>query len=83
MAFPQLPSFMSGQSQDNNETNSAQQTGLDSITLGQLKAMVVSVPKPKACRKSRLDIHKQQCADRDVLYSNRIMISDMMMKIPF
>ncbi|OBZ70163.1 Striatin-interacting protein 1 [Grifola frondosa] len=38
MAFPQLPSYISGQSQENNMNNN-QQIGLDSITLGQLKAM--------------------------------------------
>lgn len=47
MVFPQLPSYVSSQSQDN--VNTAQQIGLDSITLGQLKAMVGSAPKPKAC----------------------------------
>ena len=41
----QLPSYMSVQSQDNA---AASQIGLDSITLGQLKAMVGSAPKPKA-----------------------------------
>ncbi|KAI0939241.1 hypothetical protein AcV5_000711 [Taiwanofungus camphoratus] len=45
MVFPQLPSYVSSQSQDN--VNTAQQIGLDSITLGQLKAMVGSAPKPK------------------------------------
>ncbi|CCL99446.1 uncharacterized protein FIBRA_01464 [Fibroporia radiculosa] len=44
MAFPQLPSYMSGPSQD----NASSQVSLDSITLGQLKAMVGSAPKPKA-----------------------------------
>jgi hypothetical protein len=42
MAFA---SFISVQSQDNS--NGIQQNGSDSITLGQLKAMVVSAPKPK------------------------------------
>ncbi|KAH9938243.1 uncharacterized protein B0H18DRAFT_966229 [Fomitopsis serialis] len=37
---------MSAQSQDNAGTS---QIGLDSITLGQLKAMVGSAPKPKQC----------------------------------
>jgi hypothetical protein len=46
MAFSQYASFMSTQSQD-NVCISNQQNGLDSITLGQLKAMVGSVPKPK------------------------------------
>lgn len=48
MAFPQLPSYMTGSFQDNNGSTSGQ-VGLDSITLGQLKAMVGSVPKPKVC----------------------------------
>ncbi|KAG5646464.1 hypothetical protein DXG03_003514 [Asterophora parasitica] len=46
MALPQLPSYMSGSLQDSNASTSAA-AGLDSITLGQLKAMVGSVPKPK------------------------------------
>ncbi|KAF8076110.1 hypothetical protein FPV67DRAFT_1470388 [Lyophyllum atratum] len=46
MAFPQLPSYMSGSLQDNNGSASGV-AGLDSITLGQLRAMVGSVPKPK------------------------------------
>ncbi|OSX60316.1 hypothetical protein POSPLADRAFT_1047779 [Postia placenta MAD-698-R-SB12] len=45
MVFPQLPPYMSSQSQDN--ANNGSQVGLDSITLGQLKAMVGSAPKPK------------------------------------
>ncbi|KAG6838009.1 hypothetical protein H0H93_008403 [Arthromyces matolae] len=45
MAFPQLPSYMNSQLQDGNGLPSA--SPLDSITLGQLKAMVGSVPKPK------------------------------------
>jgi len=50
MAFPQLPSYMNGQSQESgqNGTNGNPQMGLDSITLGQLRAMVGSAPKPKA-----------------------------------
>ncbi|KAL4241945.1 N1221 and DUF3402 domain-containing protein [Abortiporus biennis] len=44
MVFPQLPSYMSGVSQENA---SNQQLAADSITLGQLKAMVGSAPKPK------------------------------------
>ncbi|KAH9844211.1 N1221-domain-containing protein [Rhodofomes roseus] len=43
---------MSAQSQDNAGTS---QIGLDSITLGQLKAMVGSAPKPKACVQSYYD----------------------------
>jgi hypothetical protein len=43
MAFSQ---FLNGQRQE--ESAGAQQLGLDSITLGQLKAMVGSAPKPKA-----------------------------------
>ncbi|CAL1700892.1 unnamed protein product [Somion occarium] len=43
MVFPQLPSY--GSSQENGA--SSQQVGLDSISLGQLKAMVGSAPKPK------------------------------------
>jgi hypothetical protein len=44
--FPPLPSY-TAQSQE--IINNVQQNGLDSITLGQLKAMVGSAPKPKAC----------------------------------
>ncbi|TFK74417.1 hypothetical protein BDN72DRAFT_812821 [Pluteus cervinus] len=50
MAFPQLPSFMNNNNahlQESNMGGSNQASGLDSITLGQLKAMVGSVPKPK------------------------------------
>ena len=47
MAFPQLPSYMSGSLADSNGSGSALQPGLgDSITFGQLKSMV---PKPKVC----------------------------------
>ncbi|KAF8895564.1 hypothetical protein BD779DRAFT_1609072 [Infundibulicybe gibba] len=45
MAFPQLPSYMDGPRESN--ASSGQQTNLDSITLGQLKAMVGTAPKPK------------------------------------
>ncbi|EMD40803.1 hypothetical protein CERSUDRAFT_111387 [Gelatoporia subvermispora B] len=45
MVFPQLPSYMNTQSQDN--ASGSAQFGADSITLGQLKAMVNSAPKPK------------------------------------
>ena len=43
MVFPQLPSY--NVSQENPPPS--QQGGLDSISLGQLKAMVGSAPKPK------------------------------------
>ncbi|KAH7930029.1 N1221-domain-containing protein [Leucogyrophana mollusca] len=42
MVFAQPPSYGSNESQDGNVA-----LGLDSITLGQLKAMVTSAPKPK------------------------------------
>ncbi|KAH7887969.1 hypothetical protein F5I97DRAFT_1805804 [Phlebopus sp. FC_14] len=45
MAFTPPPSY-SGDMQDG--ANVSQQLGLDSITLGQLRAMVTSAPKPKA-----------------------------------
>ncbi|PCH41137.1 N1221-domain-containing protein [Wolfiporia cocos MD-104 SS10] len=44
MVFPQFQSYMAAQQQDNGGGGSQ---GLDSITLGQLKAMVGSAPKPK------------------------------------
>jgi hypothetical protein len=57
MAFSQLSQFMSGGSNNQYTTPTedgnpggvlGQQLGLDSITLGQLRAMVGSAPKPKA-----------------------------------
>ncbi|KAH9853582.1 hypothetical protein C2E23DRAFT_777268 [Lenzites betulinus] len=45
MVLPPVPAFFSA-TQDVDASN-PQQVGLDSITLGQLKAMVGSVPKPK------------------------------------
>lgn len=49
MVLPQLPSYSNaGSSQDG--VASGQQVNLDSITLGQLRAMVGSAPKPKARR---------------------------------
>jgi hypothetical protein len=54
MAFSQISQFMSGGGLQNGppteESGSqalGQQMGLDSITLGQLRAMVNSAPKPK------------------------------------
>ncbi len=47
MVFPQLSSYLGGSSSQESVTTS-QSMGLDSITLGQLKAMVGSAPKPKA-----------------------------------
>lgn len=48
MAF-QISSSMNGQSSENNGSSlSSIQQNMDSISLGQLKAMVGSVPKPKA-----------------------------------
>lgn len=47
MVLPQLSSFFS--SQTDVDEPPPQQVGLDSITLGQLKAMVGSAPKPKVC----------------------------------
>lgn len=47
MVFPQLSSYLGGTSSQESVTTS-QSMGLDSITLGQLKAMVGSAPKPKA-----------------------------------
>ena len=45
MVVPQLPSY--GSAQDTGMPLG--QNNLDSITLGQLKAMVGSAPKPKVC----------------------------------
>ncbi|TFK92199.1 N1221-domain-containing protein [Polyporus arcularius HHB13444] len=45
MVLPQLSSFFSNQTDVDDQP--PQQVGLDSITLGQLKAMVGSAPKPK------------------------------------
>lgn len=47
MVFPQLSSYLGAGSSQESVTAS-QSMGLDSITLGQLKAMVGSAPKPKA-----------------------------------
>lgn len=47
MAFPTLPSYSNLQDNGNNG-NVNQTIALDSITLGQLRAMVGSAPKPKA-----------------------------------
>lgn len=53
MAFSQISQFMSGggsqnaPTEDNGSQTLGQQMGLDSITLGQLRAMVNSAPKPK------------------------------------
>lgn len=47
MVFPQLSSYLGGASSQES-VNASQSMGLDSITLGQLKAMVGSAPKPKA-----------------------------------
>ena len=44
MVLPQLSSFFAARHVDPRPD---QQVGLDSITLGQLKAMVSSAPKPK------------------------------------
>ena len=44
MVLPQLSSFFAARHVD---PRASQQVGLDSITLGQLKAMVSSAPKPK------------------------------------
>ena len=44
MSYP-TPPYSNNQSQDN--ASAIHQAGLDSITLGQLKAMVGSAPKPK------------------------------------
>ena len=46
MVLPQLSSFFAASHVD---PRPSQQVGLDSITLGQLKAMVGSAPKPKVC----------------------------------
>lgn len=81
MAFT-LPSYMTGgQSQgnggqDGQNQNANQQMGLDSITLGQLRAMVGSAPKPKVSLHSA-QYHGAQC---DASNSNRIMISVTMMR---
>ena len=45
MVLPQLSSFFA--SRPDVDPRPSQQVGLDSITLGQLKAMVSSAPKPK------------------------------------
>ena len=47
MVLPRLSSFLA----HNTDVDDfiPQQVGLDSITLGQLKAMVGSAPKPKVC----------------------------------
>ena len=45
MVLPQLSSFFANKAPVN--APAPQQVGLDSITLGQLKAMVGSAPKPK------------------------------------
>ncbi|EIW76163.1 N1221-domain-containing protein [Coniophora puteana RWD-64-598 SS2] len=53
MSFSQPPSYGASDSQDNasmqqqQQQQQQQQHGLDSITLGQLRAMVSSAPKPK------------------------------------
>jgi hypothetical protein len=52
MAFSQLSQLIAGGMSSSNNDNEegqqmGQQMGLDSITLGQLKAMVGSAPKPK------------------------------------
>ncbi|OJA15285.1 hypothetical protein AZE42_00929 [Rhizopogon vesiculosus] len=50
MIFAPPPSYSIG---EQDGVNASSQLGLDSITLGQLKAMVTSVPKPKACLRSQ------------------------------
>lgn len=47
MAFSQIPNFFTGASPDTNGNNPNQSAGLDSITLGQLRSLVGSGPKPK------------------------------------
>lgn len=51
MVLPPVPSFFS--STQDVDPSTPQQVGLDSITLGQLKAMVGSAPKPKVWSGSR------------------------------
>ncbi|PFH52639.1 hypothetical protein AMATHDRAFT_139711 [Amanita thiersii Skay4041] len=47
MSFAQIPNFFTGASSDLPPSGSSQPAGLDSITLGQLKSLVGSGPKPK------------------------------------
>lgn len=80
MAFPPYVNG-GGQSQQQsgqNGNNVSQQMSLDSITLGQLRAMVGSAPKPKV---SITRVHPNiRTVYNHTSYSNHIMISDTMMK---
>ncbi|KAF8631239.1 hypothetical protein AX15_002568 [Amanita polypyramis BW_CC] len=47
MAFSQIPNFFTGAAADSNGSSGNQSAGLDSITLGQLRSLVGTGPKPK------------------------------------
>ncbi|KAF8639788.1 hypothetical protein AX17_001048 [Amanita inopinata Kibby_2008] len=47
MSFSQIPNFFTGASSESNGGAANQSAGLDSITLGQLKSLVGTGPKPK------------------------------------
>lgn len=67
MAFSQFSQFMGGGPQHQREDDTPQQggpqLGLDSITLGQLKAMVGSAPKPKVRSNARMHEELRLVAD--------------------
>ncbi|KAF7433326.1 Factor arrest protein 11 [Pleurotus ostreatus] len=64
----QLSAFVGSQSQDTG--SNVHNSGLDSITLGQLKAMVGSVPKPKKTRYDfRYDDEDMVMSEIDEFYS--------------
>jgi hypothetical protein len=81
LGFSQISQFMSGGSQnqpppppeENGSQNLGQQMGLDSITLGQLRAMVNSAPKPKVWH-SRMFTW---CSYHQLVISNPNMTFDM------
>ncbi|KAK2466465.1 hypothetical protein APHAL10511_002107 [Amanita phalloides] len=47
MAFSQIPNFFTGASSEASPNNASQAAALDSITLGQLRSLVGTGPKPK------------------------------------